>query len=429
MSRKDRLAGADIFGGGESQPEAESGELTMRQADQALFGELAHVDNARKDIKPVRINEITPDLSQPRRALPSEVRAQWSGKPDDLAGLFNTWLELIAHESGRAFDLDGLMQSQRQIPESEQAAGPIETAFTELVELAVSIRRDGLTNPITVARDGRFYRLETGERRWLAYHLLHAYFNGENGRPNERSQWTHIPARIVEGVNVWRQATENTARQNLNAIGRARQFALLLMDLHGADQFRAFDQFEHERDFYAQVADGGEWRIPRGSGEMLLNAMGLKNESQLRYYRALLRLPLAVWIKADDFNTSVGALRNCLRDATGDETAMLKMIEQARRSESVSADTVDDEQPSDQIDNNLVPHSPTPTTTVQTGDEVSLIGRQEKQIINRAVRLISGVGRSDLFKLESDQKRQVLEMAQQLKRIAVDIEKAVKGRS
>ena len=173
-----------------------------------------------------------------------------------------------------------------------------------------SIRRDGLTNPISVVRRGNNYELETGERRWLAYHLLHWKFGENDLLPNNKQRnWSRIPARIVKEVDIWRQASENNARDNLNAISKARQLALLLMDLHGWEHFSTFNEFENEQDFYSQVADGNEWRIPRGHGEVLLNAMGLSDASQLRQYRALLRLPLADWRKADDENLTEGELR------------------------------------------------------------------------------------------------------------------------
>jgi hypothetical protein len=430
MSRRDRLSGIDplSFGGDQG-----SGELTPQQAADALFGgKLAEIDAGRETIKPISIDQIIPDPSQPRRALPSTVRETWKTVQSDKVGdIFGTWLEMIAQEFAaqkisRQINLDVLLGAGSESQRPEQPT-PLEAPFLELVDLAASIRRDGLTNPITVARFGRFYRLETGERRWMAYHLLLNYFDGQEGRADESGRWARIPARVVDHVSVWRQATENTARANLNAIERARQFALLLMDLLGADNFAPIEQFQHERDFYAQVADGKRWRIPRGSAELLLNAMGLKNESQLRYYRALLRLPVSVWTKADDYNTSVRTLRMIIQDSEGDEAKMLKQIERARLKdlkESVSMDTVSedfDEYP------NARQHPPTLSTEDQAGGEKPLLDARDKQHISRAVRLLSGVGRSGLDKLSASEKRHALELAQHMRRIADEIERALKG--
>jgi hypothetical protein len=78
---------------------------------------------------------------------------------------------------------------------------PALQALIELAALAASIRRDGLTNPITVINLGnKRYQLETGERRWLAYHLLYQML------PD--AKWRHIPARVMSELDVWRQAAE-----------------------------------------------------------------------------------------------------------------------------------------------------------------------------------------------------------------------------
>jgi len=78
---------------------------------------------------------------------------------------------------------------------------------------------------------------------------------------------------MIDHETLQRHMHHNVYHVPLNAIAKARQFALLLMDLHGADHFDPFNAFEHEQDFYAQVADGTQWRIPRGKGEVLLRQM------------------------------------------------------------------------------------------------------------------------------------------------------------
>jgi len=274
--------------------------------DQSMYGAIAHVDAGRQVAEPISIFEIYPDLGQPRRTIPSDVRQGWDGLPDGVPALLDAWL---------VYGIDGLPQanyreSVRLMVQGEsgfdyEAAGEESSAgaaLRKLVEVAAGIYRDGLINPITVARAGLGYRLETGERRWLAYHLLHLLFEGD--------EWAQMPARVVETPNVWRQAAENNARDNLNAIARARQLAILIIDVLGADRFHPLDAFESEREYYAQVADGDVYRIPRGQTERLLQAMGLKDGGQVRQYRRLLRLPDAVWRLADDENWTEGKLRN-----------------------------------------------------------------------------------------------------------------------
>ena len=292
-----------------------------------LPADIVQLDNQRRPAKPVDIFDIFPDRSQPRRTVPSRVRHIWDGRPETVKTLFQGWLTEIRESGWPDFDPEAYL-NQNFLPEgvegnTEEAAeqtrfmddfGPLEQSFLTLIDLAVSIRKIGLTNPITVAKADRVYHLETGERRWLAYHLLHLYFPDED--------WSKIPAQIVDEVSVWRQASENNARENLNAISRARQLAILLMDmLEGRGyEFYSLDEVLEsggsEREYYAQVADGDEFRVPRGEGERLMNAMGLKNPTQIRQYRRLLRLSDDLWHTADDKNLTEGEVRKILNRNT-----------------------------------------------------------------------------------------------------------------
>jgi hypothetical protein len=277
------------------------GDEGLLDAQQA--GSLAQLERNRILARPVDIFAIRPDARQPRRVVPAVVRAEEYSHPGQL---LNAWLWYAAYEC----DPDASVHERASVEPMFKAviageegarpetAGPILSALLAVADLAASIKRDGLTNPITVAGiDDGAYLIETGERRWLAYHLLHHL--------ETPGDWLRIPARVVV-FDVWRQASENNARADLNAIGRARQFAILLMDLLGArgETFAPFDAFYHEQDYYAQVADGERHRVPRGQSEKLLNALGLKNPQQLRQCRALLSLESQIWTAADDENWS-----------------------------------------------------------------------------------------------------------------------------
>lgn len=249
--------------------------------------------------KPINIFQIQPNPMQPRRVVPSQFR----GGP--LMDQIEAWLDEVETESGRAFPLEALIMGKVELrAREERSATAEELPLLRLADLAASIHQDGLTNPITVAGAGDRYVIETGERRWAAYHVLNAYIGGD--------AYSAIPARRVADVNLWRQASENTARDNLNAIARARQIALLLMDMHGWDNFAPIDSFEFEQDFYAQVADSGKWRVPYGRAEQLCAACGFENASRIRQYRALLRLSREQWISADDRDIAEYELRKWL---------------------------------------------------------------------------------------------------------------------
>lgn len=249
--------------------------------------------------KPIDIFKIRPNPMQPRRVVPSRFR------DGPLMEQIEAWLDEVETESGRAFPLEALIMGRVELrAREERQATAEELPLLRLADLAASIHQDGLTNPVTVAGSGDSYLIETGERRWVAYHLLNNYIGGDAYRA--------IPARRVAAVNLWRQASENTARDNLNAIARARQIALLLMDMHGWEKFEPIESFNNEQEFYAQVADSKRWRVPYGRAEQLCAACGFENASRIRQYRALLRLTREQWIKADDRDIAEFELRKWL---------------------------------------------------------------------------------------------------------------------
>lgn len=309
---------------------ANPNSLDAKTADAIGFGlgdlalEIAAADSEHQAIEAVSIHDIHPNIMQPRYSIPHDLTDIYELKSENIVDIFERWIiEVQLEKAEKDFDITNFLtgdettrgdRAENDDADSSSLAGlphsSKEFALMKLVDLAASIRRDGLSNPISLVRHADHFEIETGERRWLAYHILYWKFGDGDSRPDgTRVNWSRIPARIVKRVDVWRQASENNARDNLNAISRARQLALLLMDLHGWQRFSALAECESEQAFYAQVADGTRWRIPRGRGERLLNAMGMAEASQLRQYRALLRLPVELWRKGDDENLGEGELR------------------------------------------------------------------------------------------------------------------------
>lgn len=258
--------------------------------------------------RPISIHEILPDPKQPRRLLPGALRYD---RP--LGDVLGDWMYMAEDESGRGIPFRELLRSEitsrSEDDQDEREMGPIETGFMKLLNLAATIRRDGgLINPVTIYRAGDGYRLETGERRWLAHHLLAVSL--------DEPQWVRMSAREVAAPSIWRQAHENTARDDLNAISLARQLALLVMDIY-MEKGAVFEPYEHfgfDRHFYAQVADGFEFPVAYGDRERIIAAMGKSNVSQVNQYRALLRLPDSTWESADNENWTEGALREKLQE-------------------------------------------------------------------------------------------------------------------
>ena len=308
---------------------ANPNSLDPKTADAIGFGmgdlalQIAAADSEFQAIEAVSIQEITPNPIQPRYSIPHDLSDIYELQPSTVVDILERWIlevqletrqtdfDIVSHLRGQATDRGALVETDESpSADGEQPAASKHAALMKLIDLAASIRRDGLSNPISLVHHGDRYEIETGERRWLAYHILYWKFGDGDQRPDGSIvNWSRIPSRIVNRVDVWRQASENNARDNLNAISRARQLALLLMDLHGWQNFAPLPDCESEQAFYAQVADGSVWRVPRGQGERLLNAMGLSNAAQLRQYRALLRLPADLWRRGDDEDLSEGELR------------------------------------------------------------------------------------------------------------------------
>ncbi len=358
MSRRDRSKLNKGFGAMPEPVSKEEIDLTLYGA-----GDIAALDSSRRDAVPQDIFTIYPDMTQPRRVVPSEIRHRWDGNPAGISDVFAAWVEAITLERASRLPkslpdderqalafmdvgayLEGTYLNQVDDDEAEFVPGPIEAGFQQVLQLAATIRRDGLINPITIAHAGVDYRLETGERRWLAYHLLYAFYDGSDGRPDEQKQWQRIPAYVVDEASVWRMAHENNVRDDLNAIGKARQFALLLMTLY-ADQY-AFTPFQDlvepgdcDRMYYAQVADGKQFPMPRGESEKLLNAMGFTSKSQLREHRSLLALPDEVWQWADDLNWAQRRIRDMRRQANGDDELLVRLAQREAAKAGLSVGT------------------------------------------------------------------------------------------
>lgn len=302
MSSRRNRSGVNALTGVQQKPAG--GDIF--EMDREIFGEIETADAGMQTAYAISIYEIEPDPAQPRRILPSALRYDRA-----ISDVLVDWWQMAVDEAGHEIDVSAHLRAKetsRAKDEGDHEPGPVEKGFMALIDLAASIRHHGLRNPVTIYRRDSGYRLETGERRWLAHHLLAMEFQDEK-------HWQKIPAREVDAPSVWAQATENTAREDLNAISLARQLALLIMDIYREKGvvFEPYEHFAFDRHFYAQVADGREFEIQYGDAERVGAAMGGKSKRQVRQYRSLLRLPDHWWQKADDENMTEGALRDILQ--------------------------------------------------------------------------------------------------------------------
>jgi len=168
---------------------AQSPDTSMPNVAGELYGHVDKMDEHRKHARPVDIYDIQRHPMQPRRAIPHIVMKRWGTFDiNNLAHMFDIWLDEIARERGgvpldvRMYLDENTLPADFEAPEdyideeSKVTPRPLEATFLSLIKLAVSIRKDGLTNPVTVMfLPPDRWQLETGERRWLAYHLLYLY--------------------------------------------------------------------------------------------------------------------------------------------------------------------------------------------------------------------------------------------------------------
>lgn len=306
MSGKDYMKGkSDPFAEGDNPP-------TLAEVDAIVYGGgVANINIPKTDKRtamPIDIKTIRPDLAQPRRVVPMAVRGGWRGDAMGAGDVLARWWRESEKLMGATIDLKARLEQVGDGGDTENIH-PIADEFLALVSLAGSIRRDGLVNPITVIRTKDGHMIEGGERRWWAYMLLSLHVDGE--------KYKSIPAMVVDGKDaIWRQAAENGVRRPLNAIGTARQLALLIMDMwRGRDgvEFNEYGFFDHDQEFYAQVKNGQAFSILKGQMERVLSVTGLKSKAQVAHYRALLSIPADVWDDADMQNWTEGRVREIMQ--------------------------------------------------------------------------------------------------------------------
>jgi hypothetical protein len=273
-----------------------------------------------KQVEPVRtmadeqpqtiaIDQIMPDPAQARRAMPDDLRTAWLSGQTPITDLFQRWEQLALEQHQGVLGWEKIINppdDQRPADEAEFTDGPnmvhapIAAQWMKLVNLAADIHAAGLQQPVVVYQNGSNYRLLIGERRLLAYHLLG--WIGNEG-------YTEIPAYITEAYDPVAQAIENGSREDLNAIERARQLAILLLHFNGETP-----PSDPDWEWYAQAADAKQYRVPRGKADLIMRACGLTSKMMLKYYRQLLTLPVEAAMLADQYNLAEGKLRGPLTD-------------------------------------------------------------------------------------------------------------------
>jgi ParB family chromosome partitioning protein len=176
-----------------------------------------------------------------------------------------------------------------------------------IAELAASIRRHGVLQPIVVSREGDGYELVAGHRRVLAARL---------------ADKTTIPAVVREDVHdrLELALVENLQRTDLNAIETARAYKLL-METYDLTQEQVAERVGKSR---SQVAN----MLRTLTAPQPLQDAVLEGKVSEGHLRALLPLPLSDALNA---LATVIARQLSVRDA---EALVRKMVHPPRRGRS-----------------------------------------------------------------------------------------------
>jgi hypothetical protein len=264
------------------------------------------VDNSVR-VERILLEMLRPDPVQARRVLPEALHMKFHNNrltPTQALRELVQIAQVSARQQGRPFAnvLELLADPEIEAEQAEKLS-PEEDSLRELVNLAVTIRDDGLVNPLTVVDVSqgvtRLYRIETGERRYWAHWLLRDFVEGYEG--DGMVDCIIVPA---EASSVFRQAKENTARKGLGAVAMARQAALLLLTVHGYE----IPNHAVNNDFYRQALDL-DLRGKREYTETILSAMGGVTKQRLNQFKKLLMLTDEAWELADRYNLDEAVLR------------------------------------------------------------------------------------------------------------------------
>ncbi|MDX2078592.1 MAG: ParB/RepB/Spo0J family partition protein [bacterium] len=281
--------------------------ITMEQVASEMYGTLDLPSSNKVIARPVMLADIKPDVKQPRRIIPAGIRKGWTGDVSKIPDMLRDWRIMAEKALGESLDPVALVSKFTDGREADKDMPAIAEEYLALCALAASINKDGLAYAIQITGRNAPHVIVTGERRYMAHWLLKVLLG---------PKWDSIPAVVVSEPDVWLQAAENGNRRSLNAIAMARQLALLVMEQYIGDDGVKFDDigfFNHEREFYAQVANGNIWRIKKGLGERVLQVTGLKSIAQVNQYRALLSISNELWDEADMNNWTEFRIREIVR--------------------------------------------------------------------------------------------------------------------
>jgi len=300
-------------------------------------------------VERIAISLIRPDAAQPRRVLPELIHQAFHNQELTPVQALKQYIEkvrIVARQKGRPFEsLMDLLISTDDAKDGQQLT-PLEQDLHDLTNLAMTLRSNGQVNPLTIVdcSEGAMpnYRIETGERRYWANYIDMEFIPSYSGDGT-------VPCIIIppSDASVFRQAKENTSRAGLNAIGMARQAALLLLAVH--DIHPPYGSISH--DFYRQALEL-DLRSKREYTSDIMAAMGGMSRKRFSQFKLLLALSDEAVELADQHNIDEKRLREVLRLPIDIQAEALRQIIKHNLDAKQIKRMVDEGDESTPIDNN-----------------------------------------------------------------------------
>jgi len=251
-------------------------------------------------VKDVPLRMIYPNDLNPRLLIPPDIIKRY---PKPIEAL----QEMIERaRKQRHFDrLTDLLTNSADAEDDTDTDGdmdlpPLVRRLRELTRLAYSFNDDGQINPVTVVEveANRRYVIETGERRYWAAQIRAHHLHLDEGVSTLRC--IVIPA---DKASVFRIAKENLSREPLNAVGTAKQIALLLLHLHGENLSGGLTDA-----LIRKAADLNLYGKSREEVEAFYEALNDMNRSTMAKYKKILELSSSAMALADNFDVELSKL-------------------------------------------------------------------------------------------------------------------------
>jgi hypothetical protein len=229
-------------------------------------------------IERLKPSQMIPDRFQPRRLLPSVLRADFFSGRMTCYQAAERWLEMAARDQASGDEIDRLLSMGGSFEEHGQIK-PVTGSWTQGI-------------------GGAFiFQIETGERRFWA-----ACLRRVSGKlPDEPL----LRVEVVEKPTRQRQVLENRHAETPSAVAQACEVAALILAERGLlPDPAAGDEF----DYFRQARDG---RMPPGLWDKLTPVMQLTRPRMVQLLN-ILQMPTPLLEKADRYRLPERVLREVL---------------------------------------------------------------------------------------------------------------------